>query len=800
MGLGRGFGSSIRVVLVVALAVAVAAAVMPYLIQTASAHASLISASPGNNETLKRPPIRVTLRFSEAIERDLTQIQVKDKDGNRYDDGDTAFDDKDPTFASVAVKTLAPGLYFVNWSNVSAVDGHPYDGTYPFIVLNPDGTFPAGVTLDNTGGSSSSTTGLLPAKFDSLLKWIALLAMGTVGGAAFMFVAGIRPAARFLEEERYQEVTDAAERWVVGIAHVALPAAFIASSILILLAVSRFGTSTGLIEYLTTLRTGQYRLAQLVFLVLALIGADVLFLGGTARQRNFGLALLLAATAGAMFMSSMVSHSANDPGKFWSVTSDFLHFMASSAWLGALVMLVPLWRWLRGHFEETERYLLLANVFDRFSIIAGISVAVILATGTFNGLTQVATRDDLIHTTYGKVLLAKIALVIPLLGIAGINAFILKPRLVNAIDASYQQGGAPDEQAREKQSGALRQLQRVLPVTVIAEIALIVGVFAVVGVLSQTSTAKGEVAQRQASQTDATKFSQSAESGGLKLTLDITPNRVGTNQYGLTIQNADGTPATTVTQARLRFSYDDVANAVAPSELLLTKYADGDYRGAGVYFTQPGNWRIETNVRRTDGDDVSRTFVAPVARAQTSAKAAQGRPFALPFTVFNWNEVAGALIIGGGVLIIVYRRQLRWLRQPGYRLSMTLAALLMVGGAALVFAVHSHDTAAVQPGAGNPIKSTPESIAAGKALFQQNCIQCHGIDGRGDGVEAANLSPQPSDFRLHMPLHTDPQFKEFIANGYPGSAMPKFGGALSDEDMWNLVNYLRSAFTEDTSQ
>lgn len=801
VGLGRRVTKGFAVIVAVALAVAFAAAVMPYLARTASAHASLISASPGNNETLKRPPIRVTLRFSEALERDLTQIQVKDKDGNRYDDGDTAFDDKDPTFASVALKTLAPGLYFVNWSNVSSVDGHPSEGTYPFIVLNPDGTFPAGVTLDNTGGSSASSTGLLPAKFDSLLKWISLLAIGTIGGAAFMFVAGIRPAARFLEEEQYQEVTDAAERWVVGIAHVALPAAFIASSVLILLAVSRFGTSTGLIEYLTTLRTGQYRLAQLIFLVLALIGADVLFLGGTARQRNFGLALLLAATGGAMFMSSMVSHSANDPGKFWSVSSDFLHFMASSTWLGALVMLVPLWRWLRTHFEETERYLLLANVFDRFSIIAGISVTVILATGTFNGLTQIATRDQLIHTTYGKVLLAKIALIIPLLGIAGINAFILKPRLVNAIDASYQQGGAPDVQARDKQASALRQLQRVFPVTVIAEIALIVAVFAVVGVLSQTSTAKGEVAQELASQTDATKFSQTAENGGLKLTLDITPNRVGTNQYGLTIQNsADGTPATTVTQARLRFSYDDVANAIAPSELLLTKYADGDYRGAGVYFTQPGNWRVEANVRRTDGDDVTRTFVAPVAKAQASAKATQGKPFALPFTVFNWNEVAGLMIIGGGVLIVVYRRQLRWLRQPGYRISMTLATLLMVGGAVLIFGVHSHDTAAVQPGAGNPVKATQESIDRGKMLFQQNCIQCHGIDGRGDGVEAANLSPAPSDFRLHMPLHTDPQFKNFIENGYPGSAMPKFKDALSDEDMWNLVNYLRSAFTEDTSQ
>ena len=45
-------------------------------------------------------------------------------------------------------------------------------------------------------------------------------------------------------------------------------------------------------------------------------------------------------------------------------------------------------------------------------------------------------------------------------------------------------------------------------------------------------------------------------------------------------------------------------------------------------------------------------------------------------------------------------------------------------------------------------------------LFQQNCIQCHGVDGRGDGPEAANLNPPPTDFRLHIPVHTDPRLAE----------------------------------------
>jgi mono/diheme cytochrome c family protein len=98
------------------------------------------------------------------------------------------------------------------------------------------------------------------------------------------------------------------------------------------------------------------------------------------------------------------------------------------------------------------------------------------------------------------------------------------------------------------------------------------------------------------------------------------------------------------------------------------------------------------------------------------------------------------------------------------------------------------------------VKPTQESVAAGATLFQQNCVVCHGAEGRGDGPGAAQLNPPPADFRLHMPYHTDGQFWGFIANGYPQSAMPAYKGTLSDTDMWNLVNYLRASFSSGASQ
>src|SRR5207248_587930 len=372
---------------------------------------------------------------------------------------------------------------------------------------------------------------------------------------------------------------------------------------------------------------------------------DLLFLRRTGRMRDIGVGVLVVACVGAMFANSMISHAATGAGKFWSVSSDFLHLIASSAWLGALVMLLLfLLRRRRQRIaaadsnedEEAARFLYMANVLDRFSVVALISVVVILATGTFNGLADIPNAGAMIRTTYGKVLLAKISLLAPLLAVAGLNAFYLKPRLVTFVDGLYQRGGFASESQRAIWKSRLTSMQRLLPWTVAGEVLLVLAVFGVVGVLSQTSTAKGEEDYRASQTTAAAKFEQVATQDNFKLTLQVSPNRVGVNEYDLIVQNAgDGTPLSTVTLARLRFNYTDIPNAVAASEVSLTKFATGEYKAAGSYFTQSGNWRVDVTVRRSDGDDINHAYVLPVNPAPaTSTK--KGSAFSLPFTVFTW--------------------------------------------------------------------------------------------------------------------------------------------------------------------
>jgi len=775
----------------------VAVAVMQSFARDAEAHAALIRSNPPNGATIEfnRVPLRATLFFSESLERDLTRIEVFDSTERQVDEGDIEFDDNDPAFASVGLQDLAPGLYTVVFNNVSSVDGHPWNGVTQFIVLNEDGSTPPDAVFDPDALAGGSTTGLLPKNIDAALKWIAMLSLATVAGAAFFLFAVYKPAASFLEGAQRTAAVEAGEGWVVNLGHILLPVSFIASALLVLITVGRFETDTNIWDYLTDVRAGQYRLLNLVLLVVSLAGTDLLFLSGNRRLRDAGLLALVAAPATSLLTYSLVSHSATEGGKFWSVSSDYVHFAASSAWLGALVMLPPVLRSSATGLAGAKKFLFQANVFDRFSILAGISVVTIMATGAFNGLVEIPKWEALPETTYGRVLLVKLGIMSLLLAVAGFNAFILKPRLVAVIDAEFQ---ARPDAIDVTPSSRLAAIQRWLPITVIAEIALVVAVFASVSVLTQTSTAKGEIAQKEAAEQASTSFVDTREASELTVRVEFTPNTVGLNEYALTITNADGTPAEDLPLVRLRFTYIDPSNPDAgqgQTELILNEVDPGEYKGSGSFFSQPGSWQVDVTIRREGQDDANRTFVASVRTPPTNERRGDEGAFDLPFDSVTWNEVAGVFLILVGGMVVVYRREVRSLAYDSGRVALGVGAILMVVGGVLAFGVDTHTTA-IDPSAGNPIRPIADSIERGRMLFQDNCMRCHGADGRGDGPDSADLNPAPSDFRLHVPAHDDPQLFDYISNGFPGSAMPAWRDQLSDEDIWNLVNFLRAEFSE----
>ncbi len=92
----------------------------------------------------------------------------------------------------------------------------------------------------------------------------------------------------------------------------------------------------------------------------------------------------------------------------------------------------------------------------------------------------------------------------------------------------------------------------------------------------------------------------------------------------------------------------------------------------------------------------------------------------------------------------------------------------------------------------NPIKATAASIRKGKSLFAEYCAMCHGDEGRGDGPMAEALETKPANLtdRARMESQSDGELFWKIAKGNP--PMPDFEKTLKREEIWHLVNYLRT--------
>jgi copper transport protein len=769
--------------------------------ERAHAHAVLERSVPAQDERLQSAPALVQTFYSEPLERRLTELEVLNTQGTPVHTGETIFSDEDPYYAAIALPAdLGAGIYTVTYRNVSTVDGHQWTGSFSFIILNEDGSVPAGTAFEAGGGGQ----GYLPAGGDGVLRWLALVAAVALGGAAAFYLLVARPGASFLEEEGARRIETASMTVIADMALLAVPVLVFAGAAQLGLLADRLGGPEAIDDILFHTRTGALWLARNGLALVVLLAFAPALLSERWRsgaRANAVCALALLAALSVLMMYSLGSHASAGGGEFWAVGADFVHFAATAAWLGAMLQLPLVFWWTRGRLEGNDRLIYVANVFDRFSWVAVISLTVLLGTGLFNGFVELPEREALWETTYGRVLIAKLSLILPLLGMAGINAFFLKPALVNAIDVLH--GSSPEEPAeaglRARLEARLQRLQRALPRTVAAEFLLGVAVLVSVSILAQTTPAESELSQ--ASNQPEREFEVSAQADDLNATLNINPFQVGVNTFTLTLRPRQGAELGEVLQAELRAFFDDPSASLTAGQsgnrqVLTATDQPGVYTTQGSLLSQPGDWRLRAVVRRRGIDDAQVDFAVPQVGGVRREKAGM---FDLPFDFVDWNIVAGGalIVVGLGVTLIWYNRP------PGWRRAVANSVVAgggaaMVAGAVFLFGVDVHE---VPVPSTSPVPPNSDSLATGQRLWEMNCRVCHGPNGDGDGPQAASLPKAPPPYNQHVPYHSDGTLWLWISEGLPLESeqknMPPFKDDLTEDERWHIVNFLRATWGEE---
>ncbi len=89
----------------------------------------------------------------------------------------------------------------------------------------------------------------------------------------------------------------------------------------------------------------------------------------------------------------------------------------------------------------------------------------------------------------------------------------------------------------------------------------------------------------------------------------------------------------------------------------------------------------------------------------------------------------------------------------------------------------------------NPLPDTPAVAAAGKAVFEQHCQVCHGVEGRGDGIAASGLATRPANLRM---LNNKPEGLIAMRIIGGGSVMPSWKNILTEEEIWQLTRHIKT--------
>ena len=367
----------------------------------ALAHATLVHESPGLRERLASPPAHVVLSYDQPVDAVHDALVVLDAKGKNVAGAPKAVKVRRELVVSLP-RNLPTGAYTVRWRALSS-DGHVVSGIYTFGVR-----VPAPPVTDAIGAQG-------PTAVEHVVRWLYFLALALlVGGLGFRLLVLPRRLPAPVERRFFL---------LSGLGAVAVIEVGIAAFMLR----AEDALQLPLVDFvygdLSSLANGTRFGAAFVAMTLGFALVLALLVLAWLFERRW---LLWAAFAlGLAFASglSLSGHSAADAGHSWaSELADWVHLSAATLWVGGLVGLFAVAWPERGLRREA---------FLRFSRLATVLVALLLAAGTYLSVLRFPHLHDLWRTGYGHVLLVKLALVALALAWGAAHRWLVAPRLAD---------------------------------------------------------------------------------------------------------------------------------------------------------------------------------------------------------------------------------------------------------------------------------------------------------------------------------------------------------------------------------
>ena len=629
----------------------------------ASAHAALLSTDPKANSVVQTAPAEVTLHFSEQVTLEKDGMRVFDPGGKRVDTGATGHAGSDDSTAQVAlVPGLAEGTYTVAWRAISA-DTHPVSGAFTFSYGHASAT----TSVSGEQATKGSTlVGWLYGASRSVQYGAYALLVGSVALVLICWPRGVRlrpvqrlmlggwaglllaTVAQLLLRGPYEAAKGLGQLFDLTLLQQTLHehlGTMLIVRVLLLAAAGVFlsllggQTGVGLPETESTDLRTEHRLR----ITLGITGAV--------------LAIALACTW------ALADHASVGMQVDLAVPLDVVHILSMACWLGGLAAV------LLGLRTPVAEGGIGAEQVRRFSTIAMCSVTALVGTGVYQAWRGLGSWGAFTGTTYGRLLLIKIGAVLVILAAAWMSrrwTAVLRAEPeptaadLDRVDAGAEaEAGAGAGAGAEADAGAettadagaeadageepdpvrAAQLARqqaarrtvlaarardaspargMLLRSVLLEVTFAVIVLIVTTLLTNAPPGRSVSAQAASQAQSQTAggpvdLDLSFNTGGStdnakgKVSIDIDPARVGTNQLHAYVYDNSGKPADEP-ELDIRVTYP--AKSLGPFDVQLDKLDVGHWASSTLQLPMAGTWQLQVIIRSDDIDET--TVTAPM--------------------------------------------------------------------------------------------------------------------------------------------------------------------------------------------
>lgn len=554
----------------------------------AQAHAVLVSSSPEADSLLQEAPTQVVLTFTEAVSPVADRVRVIAPDGRRVDRNE-ARPSGEQLIIPLATITQ-PGTYLVTFRVISA-DSHPVFGAFSFSyqMVSP--------------GGPPEAEGVQPSGFVlaalPVARWIGYLGLVLLVGATVVLT---------LLWPRRLDRRDPLRVAYLGAGLLALGT--VLALVLYVPYVAGGGIGDITSADLRQVLSDQYGAAHLVRL--GALGAALVLLRAVAQGRGWTADKVMLTVLGVIGVGtwSISGHPSATQVPTVSVTADMVHLAAMSFWVGGLAMLA-LFLLPRATAPE------LAAIVPVWSRWATYAVGALLLTGLAQSLLEVRPLGALVDTSYGLVLLAKVALVAVVIAVAYFSRRLVQviagvaapgpagsgqgdaadadhaeatetgTSLTEAPQAEAPQADTSQAETPQNDTTVARRLRRLVVVEAVVALAVI----GVTSVLVQLTPARTAAESSEAVVGGVQSVTLRDER--FTLTADLRPGRVGLNELHLFAYTPDMRP---LTVAEWRVVASASATGIEGVEAAVVPITP-DHAIAQIGLPAPGTWTFTFTLR-----------------------------------------------------------------------------------------------------------------------------------------------------------------------------------------------------------